>query len=91
MSDITVNEQWQALSVLTGIAIGTQIKIQNKGTVNAILHEAVSQPLETDDSGELITSIVGSEPSKVIPAGSSEIWVKASTGVYKTILHVQEY
>lgn len=91
MADIVVTSEWQALSVLSGFDIGTQVKLQNKGTVNGLLMESTLQPVATSSEGELITSIVGSEPSKIIPTGSGEVWVKTLRDGYDITLHVQEY
>lgn len=91
MADIVVTDEWQALSVLSGFAIGTQVKLQNKGTVNGLMIESTLQPVATSTDGELITSIVGSEPSKIIPVGSGEIWLKTNGKGYSIAIHAQEY
>lgn len=89
MADIVVTSDWQALSVLSGFPVGTQVKLQNKGTVNSWFIESTTEPSEDSTEGELITSIVGSEPSKSISSGTEEVWLRTSKG-YEATLFVQE-
>lgn len=89
MADIVVTDEWQALSVLSGFAIGTQVKLQNKGTVNCWFLESTVQPDQNSIVGGLITSIVGSTPSKTVKPESEEIWLRTPKG-YTVTLFVQE-
>lgn len=89
MTDIVVTSDWQALSVLSGFPVGTQLKLQNKGTVNCWFIESNIEPSEVLAEGELITSIVGSEPSKIVKQESEEVWLRVAKG-YTVKLFVQE-
>lgn len=87
---ITITNEWQSLSSLSGFPVGTQVKLQNKGNVFATMIESATQPAADFKEGEYITSVREAEPSKVIPTGSGEIWLRVTNGLYRTELFVQE-
>lgn len=78
LPDITIGNTWVSLNASTGIAVGTTFKVQNKSTTWVILQESSTQPLNTDTKGELVTDLFHTEPSKIIAAGSLEIWAKST-------------
>lgn len=87
---ITITNEWQSLSSLSGFPAGTQLKLQNKGNVYATLIESTLQPAADFTEGEYITTVRESEPSKVIPTGSGEVWLRVTNSAYNTQLFVQE-
>lgn len=87
---ITITNEWQSLSSLSGFPVGTQVKLQNKGNVFATLIESTLQPAADFTEGEYITTTREAEPSKIIPSGSGEIWLRVTNDAYNTQLFVQE-
>lgn len=78
LPDITIGNTWVSLNAERSIAVGTAFKVQNKSTTWVILQESSTQPLNTDTKGELVTDLFHAEPSKIIAAGSLEIWAKST-------------
>ena len=89
LPDIVVENTWVSLNSLGPIAVGTAFKIQNKSTTWVILQESATQPLNTDTKGELVTDLFHAEPSKLIAAGSLEIWAKSTIDSRFATLSVQ--
>lgn len=89
MPDITITNEWRSVSTLSGIAVGVEMKIQNKGNYDFLSQESITQPANSNNEGELVTTLEKEEPSKIFTAGSGEIWVK-STSLYNTIAFVQD-
>ena len=93
MADIRadIGGDWASLNTLTGIPIGTQIKVQNKGTQWLILQENVVKPDIGDFTGEQVTTLREEEPSKVIINGSGEIWIRTASPIFSGVwIFVQE-
>lgn len=82
MTDYTVTNSWQAMSVLTGEPSGTELQVQNKGNSAIVLNESTTIPDENSTSGEVISTFYtgGGETTKVILSGSLEVWIKAVQG-----------
>jgi len=76
MPDITITSEWQSVSTLSGIVAGTVMKIQNKGASRFYAVESATQPLASSTEGEVVSSLEDEEPSKILTAGSGEVWVK---------------
>jgi hypothetical protein len=76
--DISVGDTWVSLNVATGLAVGTALKVQNKSTTWVLMQESATQPLNTSTKGEMVTDLFHTEPSKLVVAGSLEIWVKST-------------
>jgi hypothetical protein len=76
--DISVGDTWVSLNVATGLAVGTAFKVQNKSTTWVLMQESATQPLNTSTKGEMVTDLFHTEPSKLVVAGSLEIWVKST-------------
>lgn len=74
--DITITPTWQSLNTLSSIAVGTSLKLQNKGKNFILVAEGSSAPLSSSKEGEVVTTLFGPEPSKIIATGSEEIWVR---------------
>ena len=89
LPDIVIGDTWVSLNVISGIAVGTAFKVQNKSTTWAILQESSTQPLNTDTKGELVTDLFHTEPSKLIAAGSLEIWAKSTIDGRLATLSIQ--
>lgn len=89
IADITLDETWQSLNTLTGLAVGTAMVINNKSNSTCLLSEG-TQPTVGSSQGVPITSWHHTESIKIIPVSSLEIWgrVPADTGTAK--LSVQE-
>ena len=93
MPDIsTTTSDWVSVNTLSGIAVATRIKIQNKTTKYMLLLENAGKPNISDFSGELITNLHLGESSKIITEGSPEVWVRnAKEGEGSIKLFVQEW
>ena len=93
MPDISATtSDWVSVNTLSGIAVATRIKIQNKTTKYMLLLESVGKPDITDFSGELITNLHLRESSKIVTEGSSEVWVRnVKEGEGNLKLFVQEW
>lgn len=89
LPDVIIGNTWTSLNAATGIASGTAIKIQNKSTTWIILQESATQPVNTDTKGELVTDLFHTEPSKIIAAGSLEIWAKSTIDGRNATISVQ--
>lgn len=76
MPDITITSEWQSVSTLSGILVGTVMKIQNKGTSRFYAVESATQPAASSTEGEVVSSLEDEEPSKILTAGSEQVWVK---------------
>ncbi|CAH9011824.1 conserved hypothetical protein [Vibrio phage 424E50-1] len=88
---IDTDGDWVSINSESGIAIGVAVKIQNKSTQPYLLFESSSKPLTTSFSGEVITPLNSTEPSKIVTQGSEEIWVRNTTLLQSHVfLHVQE-
>ena len=74
------NGEWFNLNTAAGIPAGTQMKLQNQGTYRVVLQESATQPASDDWSGEIMTTLLEAEPSKVVPEGSGSIWARSSEG-----------
>ena len=84
------SNDWLSISAESGLAIGAQMKIQNKSGGSLLLLESPTKPDITNFDGEIITNIHGSEPSKIALDGSQEVWVRSVDPVGAIInLHVQ--
>lgn len=90
LPDFTIGDSWVSLNVLSGIAVGTSMKIQNKSNTWAYLVEANAAPVNPNLTGELITDLSHMEPSKIIAAGSGEIWAKTSIEGRAVTLNIQQ-
>ncbi len=93
MPDIKLDTlgDWYSVNSLSGIAVGTKIKLQNKGEHFVTLQESPTKPVKEDSTGENMTGRDGTEASKIQTAGSPELWFKG-TGTHDTsvYLFVQE-
>lgn len=78
-----------SLNTATGIAVGSEFTIQCRGVTWANLVESSTQPDATVDDGTLITNLTASEATKIIPAGSLEIWAISTQENRTSILSVQ--
>lgn len=77
--NIEITDQWQALSTLTGEAVGTALTLQNlcKGSEVVVFEGAVS-PAPTDKDGQTM-AVFGWELSIAnVEAGSQEVWLKTT-------------
>lgn len=93
MPDIkATTDDWISVNSLSGIAVGTQLRVQNKATNFCLLQEAASKPDIANFEGEIITPIYQPEPSKIVLAGSGEVWVRPSfEGEGAVHLYAQEW
>ncbi|CAM0038273.1 hypothetical protein VPHF102_0031 [Vibrio phage F102] len=83
------NGEWFNLNTESSIATGTAMKLQNQGTYRVVLQESTTEPLQSDWSGEFMTTLLEEEPSKVITEGSGTVWVRSSVNSVVSIF-VQE-
>ena len=93
MSDIKVKTtEWISVSSLSGIEVGSLMKLQNKGTTELLIQESATKPSDTDTSGEVMTTLSGVEPSKVVTEDGEEVWARIRQPKTGTIiLSVQEW
>jgi hypothetical protein len=89
LPDYIIGNTWVSLNNLTGVAAGTALKIQNKSTTWVTLQESNTQPTAEDTKGELVTDLFHTEPSKIIAAGSLEIWAKSTIEGRNATISVQ--
>lgn len=86
-----VTDDWFSVNALSSITVGKGIKIQNQTTKYLRLLESSTKPDITDFTGELISNMHLTEPSKNINDGSLEVWVRNSKeGEGKVVIFVQE-
>lgn len=72
------------------IPVGTAFNIQCKGTSWCLLYEGSTLPTPTSEKGVLITDLSYKESSKLIPAGSLEIFAICTQEGRTSKLIVQE-
>lgn len=85
-----VSTAWTSLNNATGLAIGTALEIQNKGTAWVRLVESLTQPDPTDTRGPLLTSFSYNYPDAFIPSGAGEVWAIVTEPGRTALLSVQE-
>jgi len=82
--DVLIPKQtWVNLNVSTGIAVGTQIKITNKGSNAVYIQDNATSP--TLKSGDILDVTVNNVYT--VPASTNSIWAYSENG---TTLSVQE-
>lgn len=75
LPDITLTATaYTSINAVTSIPIGTCLSVQHKHGSWVYLVEATTQPENISRDGTLLTDIFGEESSKVVLAGSLEIW-----------------
>lgn len=80
MADIKLTtDDWVSVSTLSGIAAGTQLKLQNKGILYLLVQESATKPDITNFDGEIITTLEKAEASKIILEGGLEVWARIRT------------
>lgn len=83
---------WVSVNTLTGIVVGTRIKMQNKGSKHLLSMNSAIKPDINSFEGELITPIQGEEPSKIVTENSTEVWVRRKeSGSGQLKMYVQEW
>lgn len=85
-----IGSTWISLNQEASIAVGEPFKVQNRSTTWAIIQESVLKPDDTNNDGEYVTDLFHTEPSKVITAGSSEVWIKSTYTDRTCAIFVQE-
>ena len=71
------------------VAVGDAFTIQCKGTSWVTLHESATLPAPDVTDGVLITNLSYHEATKLIPAGSLEIWAICTQAGRTSKLSVQ--
>lgn len=84
INPVSVGDEWVSLNALSGIAAGTQIKIQNIGTSAAYIRISSTQPTEVNGEGCYPESFYG------VTAGENEVWAKSFPKGVTTLISVQE-
>lgn len=69
-----IDSEWQAISKLTGISIGSDLNIQNAGRAGDLVELIISdlEPASTD-RGDVIRSL---DPRYSISGQDSEVWIR---------------
>lgn len=89
LDDFTVvSTEWTDVYATTGIAVGTEVSICNKGGYPLLVKEALTKPLDADDNGVLIATYRSGSNNGIVKAGSSGVWIKATKSGCK--VNVQE-
>lgn len=75
IDDITIPTEWVSINILSGIPVGTAIKLQNKGRYTCVLAEG-TKPSDDSVNGERINTKNFNEQTKYIASDSLEIWAR---------------
>ena len=67
---------WVDLNTETGIAVGTDVSIQNTGTAWFYIQEKDTEPVD-DDEGKIVTSLRESSPEVVADDTPLKLWVRS--------------
>ncbi len=73
---IATSDQFQALSVLTGVAVGTAMELQVKGIYPVLLKNQDTQPADDDTNGRVLYDLRTESGVIKISAGSEEVWLR---------------
>lgn len=93
MSDITLDSNvstWQSLNVLSGIAVGSAMVIQNKSTNWFYMVESNTQPVDSSTEGVDVTSLHYNYAVVTTDAGDLEYWVRPVDYGKSVRINVQE-
>lgn len=89
LPDIVVEDEWISLNDTSGIAIGDGMIIHNKSTTWILIQEAPIQPSVDSANGIMVTDLFHTEPTKIVSAGSIEVWAKSTIGGRKATISIQ--
>lgn len=73
---IATSDQFQALSVLTGVAVGSAIELQVKGIYPVLLKIQTEQPENDDTNGRVLYDMRTESGFVSITEGSEEVWLR---------------
>ncbi len=93
MSDVIYSSElseWQSLNVLSGIAVGTPMLIQNKSSGWFILQESDTKPADDNKSGTYISDMYKSYAIAETGSGDLEYWIRPTNYGVSLIINVQE-
>ena len=82
------NDEWLDLNTETGIAVGTEMNIQNQGDYSVWIQESATEPA-TLDEGQKISTMGLDYATPKVKSGSLKIWVRCVSPQGST-LGVQE-
>jgi 2-methylaconitate cis-trans-isomerase PrpF len=81
--NLQINDKWQSVYTLSGIAVGTAVEIQNQSSNKIWLAESTEKPLDTKYVGGELRQGASAD----VTQGSQDVWVRAAdTGFTGEIL-----
>ena len=87
IADIIIgSDEFVSLNSLSGIAVGIEYTIQNKGSNAILLIESAVKPSATITDGALLTTADMNYAVALIPAGSLEIWARSQQSTSKVTI-----
>lgn len=91
--DITLDTDvtsWQSVNSLTGIAVGTEIQVQNKSSQEVLIITADSQPTDSSEAGAIMTPMTHNYAIVTIDSGESTVWVRPSMYGREVTLYIED-
>lgn len=90
LNDIIVPEDsWLDVSVASGIATGTALTIQNKGTTSILIQISATQPNDGDDDGPVAYDTINYTSLYSVSSGENKVWIKSNSSS-EGLVNIQE-
>lgn len=83
-------DDWVDLNTVSGIAVGTAMRIQNKSTVWVHIAEQTAKPALDSKAGTLISNMSSAYAFATVLTGAQKIWARSSVETRTAQLSVQE-